>query len=129
MKICIPSDEANGLEARGGAHYGRAPWFHVVDTENDTCVSVQNPACHTREGGCHHTSMLTDLGVDAIVGAMIGRGAHASLTAAGIDVLHVDALTVRECRDAVRAGKAQPVDFASACEGRHHGHEHHHAHE
>jgi len=128
VKVCIPSSDAGGLDARSGAHYGRAPWFHVVETDDDSCVSVQNPACHTREGGCHHTSMLKRLGVDAIAGVMIGRGAHASLTEAGIDVLQVEGLTVRDVRTAVREGRARPMDFGSACEGQHHQHRHGHGH-
>lgn len=109
MKLCIPSSEPTGLDAPSGEHFGRARWFYLVETNDGTYRTIANPSCHTHGGSCHHADMLTSLGVQAVVGAQIGRNARAGLRAAGIEVLDADGSTVRDVADAVRGGRAQPA--------------------
>ena len=33
MKICIPTADNNGMDAKASAHFGSAPYYTVVDTD------------------------------------------------------------------------------------------------
>jgi len=50
MKICIPSKDPRGLSSEVFDHFGSAPWFTIVDTEEGKVRTIRNPNCHRDEG-------------------------------------------------------------------------------
>lgn len=123
MNICIPSQDDRGLESEVHDHFGSAPWFTIVNTENGQAKSVRNPSCHTSMGSCHHVDMLRAKNVAVVVSSGMGRRAWSSLREAGITVRAAPARGVKEIVAAVKEGDAPPLALESACAG---GHEHHH---
>ena len=125
MNICIPSQDDRGLESEVHDHFGSAPWFTIVNTENDQAKPVRNPSCHQSVGSCHHIDMLRAKNVAVVVSSGMGRRAWSSLSEAGITVLAAPAWGVKEIMAAVKEGDAPPLALESACSG---GHEHHDGH-
>ena len=117
MNICIPSQDDRGLDSEVNGHFGSAPWFTFVNTGTGEVETIQNPACHTREGGCHHVGMLSQRGVEAVIVTGIGRRAWTGLRDAGIKVYSAPEAGVRDVVRALNQGAAVRVEFASTCSG------------
>ena len=125
MNICIPSQDDRGLDSEVHDHFGSAPWFTIVNTENDRAKPVRNPSCRQSVGSCHHIDMLHAKNVAVVVSSGMGRRAWSSLREAGITVLAAPARSVKEIVAAVKEGDAPPLALESACVGRQ---EHHQGH-
>jgi predicted Fe-Mo cluster-binding NifX family protein len=117
MKICIPTHGDEGLEAAVAGHWGRAPFFTLVDTESGA-VSVLANGPHS-EGHCHPTGLLDGRGVEAILCSGVGRRAVAVLEAAGIRVLVTEAQRVDAAVEALRRGAVRILGVGEACSGHH----------
>ena len=127
MKICIPSTDDRGLESKVFDHFGRAPFFTLVETQSGKLEVMPNPDCHDGAHGrhtCHHTGHLKARGVDAVVSGGIGRGAFAGLNKAGIEVLIAGPGTVRDMVERVKSGNARRLSLEQTCGGGRHGHGH-----
>ncbi len=120
MRICIPTDGEEGLEAAVAGHLGRAPFLTLVDTETGE-VAVLPSAPHG-EGHCNPTGPLEGRRVDAILCSGVGRGAVVALEKAGIKVLVTQAQRVDEAVEALRSGAVRALSAGEACLGLgHHG--------
>jgi predicted Fe-Mo cluster-binding NifX family protein len=108
-------------------HFGRAPFFTVVDLEGGEVEVVRNPGCRQKQHQLHHIHQLKGHRVDAVVCSGIGRRAWAALAEAGIEVLDGPGKTVAERVEAVRSGAAHPMTERDSCGGPH-GHQHHRRH-
>lgn len=121
MKICIPSMDDHGLESNVADHFGRAPYFTLVDTETNGIEIMANPDCHQVGGrgqhSCHHSGHLKARKVEAVVTGGMGRGALAGLNQAGIRVLVAGPGTVAEMVRSVQAGTARDLQVEQACGG------------
>jgi predicted Fe-Mo cluster-binding NifX family protein len=126
MKLCIPSRDDRGLESETVGHFGRAPFFTIVDTESGQIDTRANPNCHTHPGVCQHVDTLRALGVDAVAGAGVGRRAWQGLHDAGIEVYASPAPHVADVVEAVKAGTVEAMNENAACGGHGHGHGHGH---
>ena len=115
MKICIPSKDPRGLSSEVFDHFGSAPWFTIVDTEEGKVRTIRNPNCHRDEGSCHHVDILRKAGVTAVVSSGIGRRAWEGLNAAGIKVFSAGFSKVSELVEAVKASGATLLDLSETC--------------
>jgi len=50
MRICVPTENENGLEAAVCAHFGSTPFFSVLDIESEEVESIQNANQHHEHG-------------------------------------------------------------------------------
>ena len=96
MKVCFPVVKAEGLQSKVYGHFGSAPVFIVVDTENNNVSLINNNNQHHAHGACNPMKALNDQTVDAIVVGGIGAGALSRLNQLGIKVFQAQAQTVRE---------------------------------
>jgi predicted Fe-Mo cluster-binding NifX family protein len=128
MKLCVPTETDRGLDAVTAAHFGTAPYFTLVDLEDDTVTIVKNPACGHAPGACHHLDILRAHDVDVVASGGIGRRAFTALEEAGIRVVRAPSSTVGEIVAKVRAGEAVSVSLSQTCVGHHHGPGHRHRH-
>lgn len=75
-KIAISAEDANGLEAQVGAHFGRCPYFTVVEVEGQDVKSVEavvNPFYANHQPG-EVPGFINGLGVQVMLsGGMGGR--------------------------------------------------------
>lgn len=120
MKICIPSMDDKGLESTVSDHFGRAPYFTLVDTESNELEIMANPDCHEGGGGehsCHHSGHLKARKVDAVITGGMGRGALAGLNQAGIRVMVAGSGKVADMVRSVQDGSARDLVPEQVCGG------------
>lgn len=118
MKICFPVENSTGLESPVYGHFGSAPAFVIVDSENNEIKAVQNSNQHHAHGMCQPLKALGGEQVDAIVVGGIGAGALNRLKAMGIAVFQASARTVKENMSLFGEGKLPETN--ATC-GHHHG--------
>jgi len=119
MNICIPITQDNGLQSSVSPHFGSAPIFMIVDTENGSCQAIANRNLHHAHGMCQPLAQLAGQSVDAMVVGGIGMGALGKLKAASIRVFFSEHPTVGETVAAFKTGRLREVTPATAC--AHHG--------
>jgi predicted Fe-Mo cluster-binding NifX family protein len=127
VKICIPCAEDRGLESPVYSHFGSAPVFLIVDTDDGTCHALKNRNEHHAHGMCQPLSALAGQAVDAIAVGGIGQRALARLQTSGMAVYLADRPTVAATIEALGKGELRAVSLDEACAG--HGHQHGHDHD
>ena len=96
MKVCIPTTSKAGLNARVSPHFGKSPFFTLVEVEAARISSLTNDHAQDAEGRCHAAEALVGLAVDAVVCRGMGATARATLRDLGLAVLDTEAWTVAE---------------------------------
>lgn len=128
MRIAIPVEEDRGQDSPICAHFGGAPAFLVVDTDQGTLQTISNAHGHEEHGRCVPVDLLREQRLDVMVVAGIGRGALLKLGSLGVRVCQAAGATAGECVAAVLASTLPEVGLDMACAGHDHGHSgHHHA--
>ena len=123
MNICIPVSADHGIASPVCAHFGSAPYFLLVNTEDGTCRAIPNRNLHHEHGGCQPLQALQGEAIDAMVVGGIGMGALNKLMAAGLQVYQAQHQTVERTLAAFKAGELRAMNADAACAG--HGHAHH----
>ena len=121
MKVCFPVGKAEGLESKVYGHFGSAPVFIVVDTENNNVTIINNNDQHHAHGACNPMKALNDQTVDAIVVGGIGAGALSRLNQLGIKVFQAQAQTVRENIQMLKDQNLPEFTLQHTCAGHGHG--------
>ncbi len=124
-KIVIPTETQGGLAAPLAGHFGRAPYFTVVELDNNTVLNVSavaNVSEHLGGVGSPHDH-LTKLQPKAIVVHGMGPRGIMAFNSSGIEVLKTTAGTVKEVVDAYTAG-----NLGALTEGCPDAHNHEHEH-
>jgi predicted Fe-Mo cluster-binding NifX family protein len=123
-RIVIPVENQDALEAPIAEHFGRAPFFVVVDLDEKGKVASVKTEANTGEhqGGTGHPhENLLALKPNVILACGMGPGGLASFQNAGVNVLKATAKTVQEAVTQFKAGKLEKL--TGGCE-----HAHHHTH-
>lgn len=131
MRLCLPTTDGCGLDARLSPHFGSAPCFTVVDSSTGRADVVVNDHARHEHGRCDPTAELSGRGVDAVICRGLGRRALERLHGLGLAVLVTESFTVHEALAAFQAGDLRALTEDEACGGGH-GHGHggsHHTHE
>ncbi len=122
-KIIIPTDTQDGLTAQLAEHFGRAPYFTVVELgdkwEITNVTAVANQSEHVGGVGSPHDS-LTKLHPKAIIVYGMGPRGITAFKDFGIEVLKANASTVKENVDAFKQGKLE--ELSEGCPDAHHQH-------
>lgn len=125
-RIVIPVENQSGLEAPVAQHFGRAPYFAVVDLDDKGQVlnvkTEPNTGEHMGGTGHPHETILA-LEPDIIVAYGMGPGGLQSFQNSGVAVLKAIDDTVEETINSFKEGKL--TELADGCENAHH---HHHEH-
>jgi predicted Fe-Mo cluster-binding NifX family protein len=121
-RIVVPTVSQEGLNAHLAEHFGRAPYFAVVDlNENGEITDVKtvsNVGHFTGRAGQPHDVVL-GLQPNAIIVYGMGRRGIASFQNAGIAVLRANANTISEVIEAYKENKLQ--ELTEGChDARHH---------
>ncbi len=123
-RIVIPTENNSGLEAHLAQHFGRAPYYTIVDLdEKNNNVGVRtevNKGEHVGGTGHPHEHLLA-LKPNIFVVKGMGPGCLSSLQNAGINILEATGSTVNEIVECFKEGKLNAL--AGACEHAQH-HEH-----
>ena len=117
MKICFPTQALQGIESIVFEHFGSAPGFVIVDTENMTAEEIGNNDQHHVHGMCQPTAALGGRMVDAVVVAGIGAGALSKLNSQGIRVFRSAGGTIAGNIDLFKNGKLPEFEARFTCSG------------
>ena len=120
-RIVMPVENQAGLEAPIAQHFGKAPYFAVVDLdENNTVLNIKtemNRSEHVGGIGLPHENLLV-LNPDVFVVYGMGPGCLRSLQSTGMTVLKAVGNTVNDIVTAFKAGRLNVLE--GGCEHSHH---------
>jgi predicted Fe-Mo cluster-binding NifX family protein len=122
MKLCIPTEDSGGLDAKVCDHFGSAPFFTVADTESENVELLNNSNLSHQHGNCNPVASIESQQIDAVVCGGLGKRALARLQQSAFDVYLSSAETVREVLAEHRDGKLRKATIEEACGGHAHGH-------
>jgi predicted Fe-Mo cluster-binding NifX family protein len=129
-RIIVPTENQQGLNAQLAEHFGRAPYYTVVELSENGEVSnvktVSNVGEHAGGMGYSHDHIL-ELKPNAIIVYGMGPRGLNSFQGAGVAVLKANANTVSEVIAAYKDDRLQ--ELTEGCEHAHHhtdNHTHHH---
>jgi predicted Fe-Mo cluster-binding NifX family protein len=94
MKICIPVQEAHGLDSKVFSHFATAPFYALYNLESSALVFIPNN--DPPQGGRVLAEVVRKARVDAVLCKGLGARAVNELAAAGIQAALVDAATAAE---------------------------------
>lgn len=121
-RIVVPAVDKSGLNAQLAEHFGRAPYFVVVELDEKGEVSevktVPNIGEHAGGRGQTHDNIL-ELQPNAIIVYRMGPRGLSTFQSAGVAVLRANANTVSEVIAAYKDDRLQELT-----EGCHHAHYH-----
>lgn len=84
MRICIPTENKEGLNARVYGHFGSAPYFTIYDTQKETFKAVDNTNAHHSHNMCSPLGVLGASSIDTVVCQGMGMRAVQKLNEANI---------------------------------------------
>lgn len=86
MKLCVTS-KGKDLDAKVDFHFGRAPYFLIIDTESMDFVVVENTSQISGRGsGTVAAQMVLDRSAAAVLTGKIGPNAFNALKIAHVDI-------------------------------------------
>jgi predicted Fe-Mo cluster-binding NifX family protein len=120
-RIIFPVEDQKGLDASLAPHFGRAPYYAIIDLDESGKVSgvksVPNVGEHFGGVGEAHGQLL-ELKPNAIVAYGMGPRGLMSFQNAGIAVLKANANKVSELVSAYKENRLQ--ELTEGCEHAHH---------
>ncbi len=120
-KVIIPTENQLGLNARLAEHFGRAPYYAIVELDENGDISdvetVPNTGEHAGGMGFSHDHILDYKPTVLIVYGMGPRGLN-TFQSAGVAVLKANANTVSEVISAYKNDRLQ--ELTEGCEHAHH---------
>ncbi len=119
-RVLVPTEEAKGMESRLSPHFGRAPYFALVEFDEEKRVSRVEFLPNTGEhfgGKGHAHDWVFSLRPDALVVSGIGPGALERAKSLGVPVLRGKEETLGDILTAYTEGNLEELT-----EGCHTGH-------
>jgi predicted Fe-Mo cluster-binding NifX family protein len=111
-RIVIPAEDGNGLDARLSEHFGRAPYFIVVELNEDGSIlnvqAVSNESEHFGGSG-RPPDRLLQLKPNAVITYGMGPRALSIFQEAKVAVLKANADTVKEVVEAHRQDRLEEL--------------------
>lgn len=121
-KVVVPAEDRNGLNARLSEHFGRAPYFIVVELNEDGSIAnvqaVSNESEHFGGTG-RPADRILQFNPNAVITYGMGPRALNIFQEARVAVLRANANTVKEVVDAYRQNMLE--ELTEGCHyARHH---------
>jgi predicted Fe-Mo cluster-binding NifX family protein len=117
MKIAFPTQENKGLESSVYNHFGSAPFFIVVDVDNDDLAVLDNQDLGHEHGNCQPLAAIGSTTVDAVVVGGIGGGALKKLMEANVKIYRAVEGTVSENLSLFKDKKLPAFAMDHTCRG------------
>ncbi len=121
MKICVPTQEDQGINSVVYGHFGSASYYIIHDTDKGETRSIANMNQHHAHGSCNPMAALGNESIEAMIVGGIGKRAIEGLNAIGIKVYQSIAGTVHENIQALQNGSIAEITSQNACGGHGHG--------
>ncbi|KAF2956913.1 NifB/NifX family molybdenum-iron cluster-binding protein [Marinitoga sp. 38H-ov] len=125
MKIAIPLIENLGKESRISDHFGRAPYFGLIEYNgNYELEIIENPLVVHKPGEV--PTFMKENGINLVIAKGMGERGYLILKKFGIEVIRGANGTIDEIMTLFKENKLKDIEFHNHHE--HHNHEHHHGH-
>ncbi len=112
MRIAIPTQDPNGLEAIVSPNFARTPFITIVDL-NGGMKASSNPNSYAQGGGGVGpmvAQQVMGMGVQTVIAPSVGPNALGALASAGISVYTCPpGVRVREVVEMFKAGNLSPA--------------------
>lgn len=117
MKVVIPVDENKDTVC---VAFGRAPYFMVCDTDNDSVEYKNNPAASAHGGaGIKAAQFIVDLAADALITVRLGENSAEVLKATGMKIYKSTAIGTKANMEALKKGElSELTQFHTGFHGR-----------
>jgi predicted Fe-Mo cluster-binding NifX family protein len=119
MRVCIPTTSDAGLSARLSPHFGRAPYYTVVDTDTWAMHAVPNASAEHGHGECRPLAGMQGYAADVVVCRGLGRNALEGLRSGGVEVYVSTEWDVSGALGRFLAGDLEAVTSEEVCHGSH----------
>ncbi len=119
MKICVPTENNDGLGSMVYGHFGSAPFFAICDVKTGQVEFLDNGNQHHEHGQCNPMGSISGKGVSAIVVGGIGARALMRLNAEGIKAYRARQGTLSEAIELFKKNGLPEITPADSC--REHG--------
>jgi predicted Fe-Mo cluster-binding NifX family protein len=119
MRICIPTQDNEGLNAKVYGHFGSAPFFTVFDTEKETVKTIDNTDANHEHGMCHPIGVIGTSSIDVVICQGMGGGAVRKLNEANIRAFRATGSTAAELIKKYKDNELEELTIDNAC--GHHG--------
>lgn len=120
-KVIIPTENQEGLNARLSEHFGRTPYYTIVEFDKNGEVlnvkTVANVGEHAGRAGFSHDHILKHKPTAIVVNGMGPRGLT-SFQNAGVSVLKANSTSVSEIISAYKTNTL--LELTEGCEHAHH---------
>ena len=117
MKVCFPVESDKGLASPVYGHFGSAPVFMMVNTDEGSCTALANDDAVHEHGKCSPFKALGGQTVDAVIVGGIGAGALGKLATMGAEVYRAEGGTVGENIELLKDGKLLRFNQSHTCGG------------
>jgi predicted Fe-Mo cluster-binding NifX family protein len=121
MRIVVPVSDEGGINARLSEHFGRAPYFTIIDLDEEGHIIGQETIANTSEhfGGVGHPpDRILQLKPKALITYGMGPRALRIFQSAKVAVLRTNANTVRDVITAYNNDKLE--ELTQGCQHAHH---------
>jgi len=122
MRIAVSADNSNGLDSVVSPHFGRCPYYILVDLDDQEVKQVNavaNPNYGRHAPGTVPT-FIRDQGADVMLAGGMGRRAIALFEQYGIQASTGAAGSVRHALEQYLGGEMQGAEPCSTSLGHHH---------
>ena len=116
MILAYPVLESDGLRSSISGHFGKAPFFLVVDSADHSCA-VYSSGMLRSEGECAPLRALAGLGVGEVHCMQMGRGALQRCVAHGLKVFQTTATTIEAALAERSNGRCPDLPDEALCGG------------
>ena len=117
MRVGFAVQVDEGLESAVYDHFGSAPAFIIVDTEQEKIATVNNSNMNHVHGACNPVAALGGNQIDALIVGGIGAGAIMKLNAMGIKIYRAGAASVRENVGLLKGNYLREITANESCGG------------
>jgi predicted Fe-Mo cluster-binding NifX family protein len=131
-RLIVPTENQDGITAPVAEHFGRAPYFTIIDLDSDkkwdvaNIKAIENVSEHMGGTGSPH-DIISELHPKALIVHGMGPRGITAFQSSGIEVLKANANTVKEVVEAYKQGKLS--ELTEGCpDAQHHDHDHHQHH-
>jgi predicted Fe-Mo cluster-binding NifX family protein len=126
MKIAISVENNQGLESQSAHHFGRCPFFALVELNEsgtDKLEIIQNPFFETHQPG-QVPEFIHQQNAQVMISGGMGRRALEFFSQYGIEVKTGAAGSVKQVLEAYQGGELEEGSSCSQSEAHHRGHHH-----
>lgn len=117
MKLCIPSMESKGLFSEISAHFGKTPYFTILDVENEAIKSIEIKKIESRHADGKKTpaEIILEINPDIVLCANLGLKAVSMLKEHGITIYVGASGTVENTYNDFMNDKLKPGNESTVC--------------